>query len=85
MIVPVVMEASQRGTEFAIVVTSINDLFWPFEARPIAERSLNADVRWALLDEWDRVRTSRPPALTIYAPAAERDHVDQAAVVHAHP
>ena len=70
-------------TDFAIVVTSVGELFWPFEARPMAERSLNADVRWALLDEWDRVRNTRPTALTIFAPASERDHTDEQAVIHA--
>ena len=40
-------------------------------------------MRWALLDEWDRVRSSNPAALTIYAPVSERDHTDQRAVVHA--
>jgi len=66
--------------DFAIQLNSTTDLFWPFDARPIAERALNADVRWAILDEWDRVREGRPTNLTIIAPMSERDRTDEDAV-----
>ncbi len=66
--------------DFAIQLNSISELFWPFDARPVVERALNSDVRWALLDEWDRVREGRPTNLTIIAPVSERDRTDEAAV-----
>ena len=69
--------------EFAIRLSSIDDLFWPFDARPIAERQLNADVRWALLDEWDRVRNTGPTVLTLVVPEADRARTDEHAVVTA--
>jgi hypothetical protein len=65
---------------FAIRVDSIEQLFWEFDARPIAERKLSGDVRWSLLDEWERVRYDNPPHLTIYAPAQERGETDEDAV-----
>lgn len=71
------------GREFAIRLNSIDDLFWPYDARPVAERSINADVRWALIDEWDRARRSAPTRLTLVVPAAERDTTDEAAVAAA--
>jgi hypothetical protein len=67
-------------TEFAIRLTSIDELFWEFDARPVAERSITGDVRWAMLDEWDRVRKRQPQALVIYAPASERATTDEKAV-----
>lgn len=75
----------QRTTSrrFAIRLTSIDDLFWPFDAQPVADRFLNADVRWALLDEWDRVRLADPDHLTLVAPAAEQVLTDEAAVAAA--
>jgi hypothetical protein len=66
--------------EFAIRVSSINELFWQLDARPVAERTLSGDVRWALLDEWERAREGRPSHLTIYAPAADRADTDEDAV-----
>ena len=71
---------SSTARRFAIRLTSIDDLFWPFDAQPVADRSLNTDVRWALLDEWDRVRLSEPGFLTLVAPADERAVTDEAAV-----
>jgi hypothetical protein len=68
------------SSQFAIRIDSINDLFWPFEARPTAERTLSGDARWHLLDEWDRLRDSRPTCLTIYAPESERAETDEGAV-----
>ena len=65
---------------FAIRVDSIEQLFWEFDARPIADRKLSGDVRWSLLDEWERVRYDNPPNLTIYAPAEERGETDEDAL-----
>ena len=71
-------KASRR--EFAIRLSSIDQLFWPFDARPVAERAISADARWALLDEWERVRDRDPSTLTIYAPGADRAATDEEAV-----
>jgi hypothetical protein len=67
-------------TEFAIRLSSIDELFWPLDAAPVARRDLSADVRWALLDDWETVRHNPPQFLTIYAPAADRERTDEAAV-----
>jgi hypothetical protein len=67
-------------TQFAIRLDSISDLFWPFDARPVADRTLSADARWYLLDEWDRLRGDKPASLTVYAPASERSETDEGAV-----
>lgn len=69
--------------EFAIRLTSIDQLFWEFDARPIAEREISADVRWAMLDEWDRVRELEPSTLMIYAPASDRAATDEDAISRA--
>ena len=61
--------------EFAIRLSSIDQLFWEFDARPVAERTLAADVRWSLVDEWKRLRNAEPSHLTIYAPGVgPREH-----------
>ena len=66
---------------FAIRLNSISDLFWPFDARPVADRTLSEDARWHLLDEWDRLRnTTTPSSLIVYAPAGEREETDEDAV-----
>ena len=65
---------------FAIRLDSVGQLFWPFDARPVAEREVTEDVRWALLDEWERVRKTKPAALTLFAPAAEREGTDEDAI-----
>ena len=65
---------------FAIRLDSINDLFWPFDARPVVDRTLSEDARWHLLDEWDRLRDAKPSSLTIYAPASDRPDTDEHAV-----
>jgi hypothetical protein len=75
------MEGTSR--EFAIRVDSVDQLFWPFDAHPVGERSLTGDVRWYLLDEWERVRHEEPSYLTIYAPASERESTDEEAVQRA--
>jgi hypothetical protein len=66
--------------EFAIRLRSIDQLFWEFDSQPVAERSVTGDVRWYLLDEWERVRNTEPSHLTIYAPASERADTDEDAV-----
>ncbi len=68
------------GGEFAIRLPAVHVLFAPFDARPVAERQLDDDVRLHLLDEWDRVRDSRPSTLIVYAPAGDRAATDEAAV-----
>lgn len=68
------------ATEFAIRLSSIDELFWPLDAAPVPHRDLSADVRWALLDEWDLLRKDSPPFLAVYAPAADRERTDEAAV-----
>jgi hypothetical protein len=65
---------------FAIRVDSIDALFWDYDARPVADRTLSGEVRWHLLDEWERVRESRPASLTIYAPESDRERTDEDAV-----
>ncbi len=66
--------------EFAIRVNSIDELYWEFDARPVAKRAISGDARWALLDEWERVREREPSTLTIYAPEADRARTDEQAV-----
>jgi hypothetical protein len=77
---PSMPEAEPSHPQFAIRVNSIDELFWEFDARPVAERTISAEARWYLLDEWERVRESRPACLTIRAPAAERADTDEDAV-----
>jgi hypothetical protein len=75
------MNSPEPSTQqFAIRLDSISDLFWQFDARPVAERTLSEGARWYLLDEWDRLREGRPSSLTIYAPASERAETDESAV-----
>lgn len=69
------------SSEFAIRVSSLDDLFNEFEAVPIAQRSIRAEVRTYLLDEWDRLRDQEPSTLTIHAPRA--DPAEEAAVLEA--
>ena len=69
-----------REVEFAIRVTSVDGLFAPLDAGPVAERTLDEDVRLYLLDEWERVRRSRPSTLKVHAPATERSITDEHAV-----
>ena len=68
------------GEQFAIRVGSMDQLFWEFDARPVAERTLAADVRWSLVDEWERLRNAEPSHLTIYAPESDRASTDEGAV-----
>ncbi len=62
---------------------SIDDLFAALQAGPVAERVLDDDVRYHLLDEWETVRARAPSTLTVYAPAGERFTTDEAAVATA--
>jgi hypothetical protein len=66
--------------EFAIRLDSIDQLFWDFEAGPVAEHTLSGDARWYLLDEWERVRDAEPSHLTVYAPESDRADTDEDAV-----
>jgi hypothetical protein len=66
--------------EFAIRVGGSDELFAPLQSRPVAERSLDEGVRLYLLDEWERVRKTRPSSLTVYAPASDRARIDEQAV-----
>jgi hypothetical protein len=66
--------------EFAIRLNSVDELFWEFDARPVADRILRSEARWSLMDEWERVRESPPSALIIYAPESERPDTDEDAV-----
>ncbi len=68
------------ASRFAIRVGGSDELFAPLQARPVAERSLDETVRLYLLDEWERVRKTRPVTLTVYAPATDRPRTDEQAV-----
>jgi hypothetical protein len=73
-------QAPPSSPEFAIRLSSIDQLFWDFDARPVAERTLSGDARWYLLDEWERVRHAEPSHLIIYAPESDRESTDEDAV-----
>jgi hypothetical protein len=73
-------DAPPSTPEYAIRLPSIDALFWDLDARPVAERTLSGDVRWSLLDEWERVRHAEPSHLTIYAPESDRESTDEEAV-----
>jgi hypothetical protein len=68
------------ATEFAIRLSSIDALFFDYDARPVAQRVLNDEVHAHLLDEWEGLRDSPPSALIVYAPESERAHTDEQAV-----
>jgi hypothetical protein len=72
-----------RVHAFAIRVGSIDELFEAYDARPVADRPLNYDVRVKLLDEWERTRKAEPGFLTIHAPEEERERTDERAVATA--
>jgi hypothetical protein len=72
--------AGPQTPEFAIRLDSIDQLFWGFEAGPVAKRTLSGDARWYLLDEWERVRDAEPSHLTVYAPESDRADTDEDAV-----
>ncbi len=58
-------------------------MFAALQAGPVSERVLDDDVRYYLLDEWERVRKTSPSTLTVYAPAGERSATDEEAVATA--
>jgi hypothetical protein len=66
--------------ELAIRVSSIDDLFLPFDAGPLAARRLNDEARYHLLDCWESVRPAEHPVLVVYAPEHERGRTDEQAV-----
>lgn len=68
---------------FAILLHSLEELFYPFDATPLPDRLLSADVRTHLLDEWEWVREDPPQALVVWAPEAERGGADEAGVAGA--
>lgn len=72
--------AGPSTPEFAIRLSSIDQLFWDFDARPVAKRTLSGDARWHLLDEWERVRHAEPSYLTIYVPESDQASTDEDAV-----
>jgi len=72
--------AGPQTPEFAIRLDSIDQLFWGFEAGPVAKRTLSADARWYLLDEWERVRDAEPSHLSVYAPESDRADTDENSV-----
>ena len=74
------MTDRRAPSEFAIRLASIDDLFEPYDARPVAERPLNYDARTELLDAWERSRDSGPRFLTLEVPESERAVTDEQAV-----
>jgi hypothetical protein len=73
-------KAKGASAQFAIRVPSIEALFEPFDARPVAERDLAEDVRLYVLDQWEYFRYDEQPpkVLTIFVP--EGSEVDPEAV-----
>lgn len=63
---------------FAVLLHSLDELFYPLDATPLPDRLLSADVRAHLLDEWEWVREDPPPQLVVWAPEAERAGADEA-------
>jgi hypothetical protein len=74
---------NRAGARFSILLHSLDELFYPFDATPLPDRLLSADVRTHLLDEWEWVREDPPPSLVVWAPEAERDGADEAGVAAA--
>jgi hypothetical protein len=77
------MDERFERSEFAIRLSSVDDLFEPFDARPIAHRPLNYEARMSLLDQWELSREAEPSSLTLYVPEGERANTDEAAVKEA--
>jgi hypothetical protein len=75
-------DQARVAPEFAIRLPSIDALFDPLDARPVAERQLTTEVHQHLLDDWEHLRVARPrpETLTLYAPASEQAATDQDAV-----
>ena len=74
------MDERYKRSEFAIRLSSPDDLFEPYDARPISDRPLNYEARMALLDEWELSRDNDPKWLTLYIPESERGVTDEAGV-----
>jgi hypothetical protein len=74
------MDERFKRSEFAIRLSTADDLFEPFDARPIANRPLTYDARMALLDQWELAREKDPQWLTLYLPESERALTDEAGV-----
>jgi hypothetical protein len=74
------MDERFKRSEFAIRLSAADDLFEPFDARPVSDRPLTYEARMALLDEWELSRENEPRWLTLYMPETEREHTDEAAV-----
>ena len=72
----VAMDERFKRSEFAIRLCSVDDLFEPFDARPIANRPLNYDARMSLLDQWELLARQRP-AVADALPARERARADR--------
>jgi len=77
------MDERFERSEFAIRLSSVDDLFEPFDARPIAQRPLNYEARMSLLDQWELSRDAEPSSLTLYVPEGERANTDETAVKEA--
>jgi hypothetical protein len=67
---------AKLSADFAIRVSSIDDLFAAFDASPVAERAISEEARLYMLDRWELVRETHSPTLTIHAPESERPRVD---------
>ena len=67
----------RSATPFAILLHSVDELFYPYDATPLPDRLLSADVRAHLLDEWEWVRKDPPASLVVWAPEAEREAADE--------
>jgi hypothetical protein len=74
------VETTRDPHHFALRLPCIDALFYEFDARPVAERTMRDEVHEHLLDQWEQVRKAPPRALTLMLPASERQSVDQAAV-----
>ncbi|GIK76906.1 MAG: hypothetical protein KJ006_11040 [Thermoleophilia bacterium] len=57
---------------FAISVNSIDDLFDPYTAEPLASRPLRAEVRERILRAWIDSREERPDHLSVELPVGQR-------------
>jgi hypothetical protein len=66
--------------EFALRLSSVDALFYEFDARPVAERPMRDEVHDHLLDQWERVRETAPAALILILPASERESTDEEGV-----
>jgi hypothetical protein len=71
---------TRREARFAILLHSLDELFYPFDATPLPDRLLSSDVRAHLLDEWEWVRKDPPRTLVVWAPEAERADADESAL-----